>query len=133
MRKPENTFIKGVEKYLPPDEPHHEKMANPYRGGTADSWYSGTKNDLWIEYKWIDKLPVKVPIGIELSALQAEWLKGRKQEGRNVAVVVGSPEGALLLRYPEWERTDLMATEFRERCMTRKELANWILKETVKN
>jgi hypothetical protein len=131
VRKPENTFIKGVEKYLPPDTPYREKMANPYRGGTADSWYSGTKADVWCEYKWIEKLPLSVPVTINLSKLQLVWLKGRHSEGRNIIVVVGSPEGCLLLKDLEWERTDISSTEFRKRSMSRKELANWILKETA--
>jgi hypothetical protein len=132
VRKPENTFISGVHKYLPNDVPYHEKMANPYRGGTPDVYYSGSKKDLWIEYKYIEKLPVKVPIKVDLSALQVIWLSGRHAEGRNVAVVVGSKDGCLLLRYPEWERTDITSAEFKERCMTRKELGAWILRETVK-
>ena len=131
MRKPENTFITGVHKYLPHDAPYHEKMANPYRGGTPDVWYSGDKSDLWIEYKYIEKLPVKVPVKIDLSQLQVLWLCNRHNEGRNLAVVVGSPEGCLLLTNLEWERTDISSTEFKERCMSRKELAAWILRETT--
>lgn len=131
MRKPENTFIAGVHKYLPHDAPYHEKMANPYRGGTPDVWYSGDKSDLWIEYKYIEKLPVKVPIKIDLSQLQVLWLCNRHNEGRNLAVVIGTPEGCLLLTNLEWERSDITSTEFKERCMSRKDLAAWILRETV--
>ena len=106
-------------------------MANPYRGGTPDVWYSGDKSDLWIEYKYIEKLPIKVPIKIDLSQLQVLWLCNRHNEGRNLAVVVGTPEGCLLLTNLEWERTDITSTEFKERCMSRKELAAWILRGTV--
>lgn len=129
--KPETSFIKSILKYLPQNL-YHMKNSNPYMGGVADLWFSGNKKDLWIETKYLQKLPIKVPVKIDLSALQVIWLSGRHSEGRSVYVVVGAPDGCLLLRYPEWERTDITAAEFKERCMTRKELAAWILRETVK-
>ena len=49
---PETRFIASVHRHLPVDL-HHEKMHNAYRGGTADCWYSGQKDDLWVEYKFI--------------------------------------------------------------------------------
>jgi hypothetical protein len=71
--KPENTFIGTVNDRLPikkrkastiarrkvSDESHihYEKMNNPYRGGTADSWYSGLAGDLWVEFKYLPRVP----------------------------------------------------------------------------
>lgn len=57
---------------------HHEKMHNPYTSGTPDVWYSGTANDLWVEYKCGDNT---------LSPLQTLWLTRRLAEGRNLAVI----------------------------------------------
>ena len=50
--KPETQFANSVNGKLPlRGVLHREKMNNPYRGGTADWWYSGRRADLWCEYK----------------------------------------------------------------------------------
>jgi hypothetical protein len=128
-RKPENTFIGGVHKHLPATV-YAEKMANPYRGGTADCWYSGPSGDLWVEYKFI-VVPAKTDTKIlaNCSRLQLEWLKGRHREGRNVAVVVGSAKGGVILRNLKWE-TPISRTDFVREMKTRAELAAWINTET---
>lgn len=78
-------------------------MHNPYRGGTADVWYSG-EYDAWIEYKWINSVPKKGVLKPDLSSLQKLWLSGRYLEGRNVLVVVGCPLGAIVFSNPaDWE------------------------------
>lgn len=105
-------------------------MNNPYRSGTADYWYSGNKADLWIEYKWLKKIPTKI-INLSsgdkplLSALQQKWLTARDNEGRNVAVVVGFPEGAIILQKNMW----LDNLNF-NMLISRNELASWILEQT---
>jgi hypothetical protein len=124
-RKPENTFIASVHRRLPRDL-HAEKMANPYRGGTADVWYSGKKADLWIEYKFIERIPLRAPIEPNLSELQKLWLRRRYEEGRNVAVVVGCKEGGIILRNLEWEAM-IPPEKFRQQLVTRDAIADWIL------
>lgn len=104
-RKPESTLISSIHKELRKDSnpPHFEKMHNPYRGGTADVWYSGDKGDLWVEYKWIPKLPTSGPVKPDLSQLQLEWLISRAEEGRNVVVAVGCPDGLIITSLPsQW-------------------------------
>lgn len=106
-------------------------MNNPYRGGTADWWYSGFLADLWIEYKYVDRLPTRTGIITpDVSDLQRKWLHGRYREGRNVAVVVGHPEGGVILRALSWEHA-IPIDEFRERLITRLAIAQWIQKETL--
>jgi hypothetical protein len=106
-RKPENTFISGVHDSLPPvNELYREKMHNPYRGGTADWWYSGAALDLWSEYKFVEALPVQDSTLVipDLSPLQKLWLSGRHKEGRHVIVVLGTKTGAVVFKTPqEWE------------------------------
>jgi len=94
-RKPETALIQAVHKKLKTfaRPPHFEKMHNPYRGGTADVWYSGDVGDLWVEYKWIPALPASWIVVPDLTALQLDWLGSRTLEGRDVWVAVGSPEG----------------------------------------
>ncbi len=99
---PENRFIQRVHKHLSKSV-YREKMHNAYRGGTPDVWYSGPKGDLWIEYKWVAKLPKNKLLRAALSALQLDWLVRRKAEGRRVYVAVGYPEGCCLLNLEnEW-------------------------------
>lgn len=131
MAKPENQFISGVHKYLPSiGVLHREKMANPYRGGTADWWYSGRgkkSRDLWIEWKFLQRVPVRVAIdlvskGDIISALQRQWLRNRHEEGRNVWVGVGCAGGGLLLRSMAWE-LPIDPAVFRSQLVDRKTLA----------
>jgi len=128
-RKPENTFRVGVHKHLPKTL-HHEKMNNPYSSGTADDWYSAGR-DLWIEYKWLARCP-KVKFNLTtgkkpaLSPLQQKWLRGRYDEGRSVFVVVGSPEGSVILEDLDWEQ-DVASFDL---VLSQKEIARWIEEET---
>ena len=129
MAKPETSLIAGIHRHLPPKF-HWEKMHNPYRGGTADCWYSGAKSDLWIEYKFV-LLPARddTLIPIKLEPLQVQWLQGRLAEGRDVAVVVGCKEGCALFTGREW-LTPVKRSEFVSLLSSRKSLATWILSRT---
>lgn len=129
---PETRFIASVHRLLPPvDEFHREKMANPYRGGTADSWYSGNKRDLWIEWKWVE-LPKRPDTMIDitagkkpsLSVLQQDWIAKRRAEGRDVWIIIGSAEGGMVLvDDPKPRRTD----DFISWCLPKKRIAELIL------
>lgn len=124
-RKPETTFYQSVHRHMSP-QVYHLKMHNPYVGGPADSWYSGPAADLWVEWKYVilAKRPA-TPIGVTLSPLQRTWLRDRHQEGRNVAVIVGCPEGGVIFRDLSWE-TPLKCEAYRARLQPRKALAAWI-------
>src|SRR5688572_12769484 len=100
---PENRLINAIKKELGSDV-YSEKMHNAYRGGTPDVWYSGRGGDLWVEWKWAASIPKSGVIVPNLSELQKQWLRRRNDEGRRVAVVVGTPRGcALFLTPEEWE------------------------------
>lgn len=131
--KPETVFIASVHKHLPPKpQLHREKMNNPYSSGTADVWYSGSLRDLWIEYKFLPRVPSRaavVPTKL-LSALQLEWLNDRYAEGRNVGVIIGCPTGGVVLRDKEWEN-EIPAKEFATRIQSRSELAKWLTGQVI--
>lgn len=129
--KPENTFREGVHRHLKGKPVHHEKMSNPYSSGTADDWYSGKgqgSSDLWIEYKYIPRQPQRGSVKISklFSALQLEWLTGRHREGRNVAVIIGSPNGGLILLDEDWGLESVTVEYFNSRVRSRPDLAAWI-------
>jgi hypothetical protein len=112
-RGPESRFIARVNRRLP-DGVYYEKMANPYRRGTADNWYSMKGGgDLWVEYKYLPKLPKRAMVHPEklLSPQQLKWLNDRHDEGRSVAVVIGCPEGGVLLTNRKWN-TPITAGDF---------------------
>lgn len=125
MSKPENTFIAAVHRHLPVSV-YHEKMANPYRGGTADVWYDGRFRDLWVEYKFL-VLPKRAGTTISLvagkdpmlSVLQQKWLGDRAKNGRDVWVIVGCAAGGVIMRQPsEWLgdwRTDCFTANLLDR------------------
>lgn len=126
--KPENSFRGGVHKYLPRDL-YHVKMNNLYSSGIPDDWYSGESGDLWVEYKFIPKLTAKLCELPGLSPIQRLWLDARHAEGRNVAVIVGCPEGGVLYRNLEWN-TPITKEAFISRLQARQDLAAWILSQT---
>lgn len=131
MRKPENTFIDSVHRFFPDKEvPHREKMNNPYRSGTADVWYSGLHGDVWVEYKYLPKLPQKsTTLLADCSALQLKWLRARHAEGRNVHVIIGCPAGGVILSGLEWEES-ILISEFNKRLITRQAIAEWLALQT---
>ena len=128
--KPETTYIGRVHKHLP-KMVYRMKNNNPYLGGVPDVWYSAGKSDLWVEYKYIPKLPKSVPIRVPelLSSLQMQWLNDRRKEGRNVAVIIGCPSGGVLLRDYEWQN-ELTSSVYSALIKSNAELATWI-KEQV--
>lgn len=128
--KAENTFIKSVHnQWIKNAKPHHEKNNNPFRGGTADVWYSGTKGDLWVEYKYLSYIPVRALFVPELSEQQAIWLNERFAEGRNVAVITGCKQGGVIFSNKHWE-IPINKELFLKQLKTRKEIAEWILNRT---
>lgn len=131
-RGPENTFIASVHRHLPATL-YRMKNHNEFNAGIADCWYSGTKADLWIEYKFLvlpvrDKTHISLTEGKDpiISNLQQDWLKSRAAEGRNVGVIVGSKDGGVWFVDTEWE-TPFTAGEFRSWLAPRAKLAQRIL------
>jgi len=125
-RKPETTFIASVHKHLPKDL-YRLKNNNPFAGGIADCYYSGMKADLWVEYKFAARVP-KTGLTADLSELQKVWLHDRHKEGRNIAVIVGTKDGGIVLRNLAWENTiplDYITTHLQNR----QGLARWIQSE----
>lgn len=101
-QKSETRFYTKVNKPLPVGL-HYQKFGAGSMNGTVDHWYSGNKADGWVEYKF---LPVLSRDGVDplkhLSPLQALWVNRRHREGRDVLVIIGSPEGCAILENGAW-------------------------------
>jgi len=125
--KPESVFIRSVHKNFGPVRPYFEKNWNAYRAGTPDVLYSGDEGVMWVEYKYLPKLPTRVPLELDLTSLQARWLANRSSEGRHVAVILGLPEGGIVFDNLTWRPTSpFLLAKLRLSILSRAALARWI-------
>ena len=126
--KPETTFIGSIHKKFGSNKPYFEKTNNPWRAGMPDVYYSGVVGCLWVEYKFISRIPRSSAILPNLSMQQHRWLADRFAEGRNVAVVLGTPKGGIVYRDMEWCKP-LSGDALAARLLPREDIAGWILSE----
>ena len=105
IRMTEHAYIRSIHSRLKKSTPaiYVWKINDPYQGGVADAYYSG-QTDMWVEYKFLKSLPKRdsTMLSLGLSPLQVGWLQARHGEGRKVCVVVGSPDGSLILPGVSW-------------------------------
>jgi hypothetical protein len=98
----EHKFFSALRRNLK-GKAYYLKLNVRFHKGVADAWISGSKSDLWLEGKYLARLPPVVDLKKLLSAHQDEWLRGRHKEGRNVAVVLATPQGNLYFPGLSWE------------------------------
>jgi hypothetical protein len=130
---PETRFIASVQKHLPAvDEFYRMKNHTQYNAGIADSWYDGSRRDLWVEWKWVElpKQPdtiIDVMAGKKpsLSKLQQDWIEGRRANGRNVWIIIGCKEGGVLYSHSQMP-VAVRTADFVSRCHPRAQLASFI-------
>lgn len=129
--KPETTFISGIHKKLDKSV-YRMKNNNQYVGGIADCWYSAKGGDLWVEYKYLPRTPSRAPLDPMrlLSPLQQAWLRDRRVENRNVAVIIGCPDGGIVLVDRAWE-LELTVKQFTALLRSKEELACWIQEQVT--
>lgn len=94
----EHSFVKAVHKHLHP-EVYRWKINDRFTGGVPDAFYAGPAGILFVEYKFIAKLPVRgdaIPTG--LSSLQIQWLTRMASYEVPSLVIIGTQnEGVLIL------------------------------------
>lgn len=107
------------------------KINDQYQGGVADAYYSYSK-DTWVEYKYKKSLPKRstTQLDLGLSALQKDWLRSRHAEGRNVAVIAGFGDRAIILPGTSWERAITVA-DFNISCVDRDGVVDYLIKQLV--
>jgi hypothetical protein len=105
--KPETNFHQSVNRALP-NIIHIEKMMNPYRRGTPDFYYEGPNGHLWVEYKWLTKTHEKIYPRNLLSENQQIWLIRAHRNKVPTAVIIGCPDGAIMLRDKAWNVAELV-------------------------
>mgnify|MGYP000698029575 CR=1 FL=1 len=121
----EHGFVQAIHRRLSNDV-YAWKINARFARGIPDAWYSGPGGDVWVEYKFLPSHPKRAS-QIGLSANQRHWLDQRYKEGRNLAVIVGTPEGAFLLTDGHWGEplaADAKTTDY-------KGVAAWIEQQTL--
>jgi hypothetical protein len=105
------------------------KLALPYTAGVPDAWYSGCGGDLWVEYKYLSRIPREVDLiggkDPTITLLQQHWLQQRYEEGRQIGVIVGCRGGGVVLPDLDWKEL-YPRSEFTSRIWSKQEVANWI-------
>lgn len=124
----EHSFIRSIHNKLPCDV-YVWKINDNFQGGVADAYYSRILGgDMWIEYKYLKALPKRQDTIVQfgLSELQKEWLNGRILDGRTVSVIVGSPNGALILTEGAWNNP-ITACDFKRNAVETSAVVAYIL------
>ena len=124
----ESTYTQSIIRGLP-REIYSWKIMNSMQNGVPDCYFSATKGDIWIECKYIKTMPKRPSTLINpgLSALQKRWILGRYHEGRNVAVLIGSPQGSCILTEDNLT-SDIIQSDL---TLTYKEVRQWIISQTL--
>lgn len=103
----ESGFTDSLRKQLIKRGIYCLKLNLRFMKGVPDCWYSGAAGDLWNEHKYFQKLPQTIDLTAGRTPMlthhQQQWLEARYNEGRNVAVIVGSPEGHVLFPALDWQ------------------------------
>ncbi len=122
----EHSFIKSVHRYLSPDV-FKWKIHDTYTGGVPDSFYAGPAGILFVEYKYIKKLPARndTLLRTSLSPLQIQWLNKMVDFNQRAAVVIGCEESAIILLEKQWT-TNISKSYYMEHAVPRKDIASWI-------
>lgn len=108
------------------------KLNVAYARGVPDCYYSGSRNDLWSEHKFLQVIPPIIALSnpIVTTPLQQQWLSSRHAEGRRVAMIVGAMKNkkahGILLPGLEWQKS-IPREEFLVRLKNKKALAEEII------
>ena len=128
-------YTAAVKDKLDPARVYAWKVADRYTAGVPDNWYSGrvgAMRDLWVEYKYLPRLPKVIDLtkgkNPMLSKLQQGWLQDRHAEGRAVAVILGSPFGGMVFPALSWQAPIAKETFLREAAQLRypRDVAGWL-------
>lgn len=114
----ETSYIRKVHKKIPSNV-YRWKIKDDYAGGVPDAWYCSDFGQLFVEYKYIPKLPKRdtTLVRAALSELQFLWLTARSDESVSVGVVVGTPEGGVYFTDIREAYDGIALSDFRERMM----------------
>ena len=125
----EHSYIKAVHRLLPP-ELFKWKIHDSFVGGVPDAMYAGPSDILFVEYKYVPKLPKRdtTKIRTTLSAQQVLWLNKMDDFGKKVAVVVGGTADTNVILTNKCCEAPLKKSVYIDRAVSRKDVAAYIQK-----
>lgn len=121
----ETTFWQSLRKKLVP-RVYALKLNLRFTAGVPDCWLSGSEDDLWLELKYLQKVPPMVDPKALLSELQQDWLRKRYAEGRRVGVLIGSVDGHVYFPGLSWEEAMTRGT-FTQQSQSTKDIAEMLI------
>lgn len=123
----EHSFTRSVNEKLRAFGIYVLKLNCSFAKGVPDCWYSGSLADLWAEFKYIPKARKTLDPTKLLSAHQLEWLNARHGEGRDVAVIIGNPNGCLALDNGQWNEPQCFSAS-----LSKEQIVSWIRQKVQK-
>ena len=137
-QKPEDTFRAGVHRYKP-KRVYQEKQHNVYRGGIPDDYYEGDgrPGTLRVEYKYAPRIPKVLDLLAKnakpaLSKLQRDWLNRAYRNGQQVAVIIGTRAGGIILTDQRWEQP-ITKDYFEKHMKSRQQIMKWIERQVTQD
>jgi len=124
----EHGFVKAVHKHLSPDV-YRWKINDRFTGGVPDAFYAGPASILFVEYKFIYKLPNN-SIKTGLSVLQQQWLHRISGYGVPCWVVIGTEEEGVAVLKDTSVKLDVLPKKSFDPDLTYKDVALCILEAT---
>jgi hypothetical protein len=126
----EHSYVRSIHRHLP-DDVFVWKICDKFAGGVPDAWYHGPDGKIiFVEYKYVATFPSRASTRIKpkLSSLQINWLTQRQAAGINVALVIGSTYGGLLIEddFETVPEKGLPRSAFLDHGLAPKEIANAI-------
>lgn len=123
---PEARFIRSINRLLPSDI-YSEGMANPYRGGTPDRYYEGSRSHLWVEYKYIKTVPASWRIKDHVTALQIKWIRRAQKNHVPIAVIAGFNKSGLILVEDMYWDMSLSRHDINRYLLSKEKIVNFII------
>ncbi len=122
----EHSFIAKVHKRLPPDV-FRWKINDTNHAGVPDAMYRGPAGILFVEYKWLKELPKRstTSVKIDVSPIQANWIRAHNGHGQKIAVITGTPDCALIRTRTSWA-FPINNILFNELSVSHNDVATWI-------
>ncbi len=122
-----------------PKRVYQEKTNNAFRGGIPDDYYEGNGRPgvLRVEYKYTARIPKELNLISKttkpaLSPLQQRWLNRAYSNGQQVAVIVGTRTGGLILTNRRWEQP-ITKDYFEKHLKDRKAIMMWIERQVTQD
>lgn len=121
----EHSFIRAVHGYLP-SELFRWKIHDTYAGGVPDSFYVGPANALFVEYKYIKKLPARATTKLHttLSKQQIMWLEKMRSFNFPAWLIIGAEDRCVIVE--DNYRSPILKADFDIHAVKFKDAANSI-------